>query len=428
MIEESRTPTPEAGAHALPRQTTPTWEVELLISGVAVFAMLQLPGLLDDAIFAWRPRFGADWAMPLIIVYLYAKSAAVVLAGTFVVHLMLRARWIALVGMLSVHPDGVAWDRLGLGPIARAIEERRMGSIEAVIERADNRATTVFAIGVTLASLFVVLTLVVGGAMLLALVLGVRPDTNLLLGATALFVVPFALAQLADRRFGARLPPGGTSRRVVAAVLETYARVGFGNARNPVFALLASHSGRRRVVVQTSATMMLVAIGVSAAYFAMREPDSFGSYARFPDAGEGTLLASHYDDQRDPARDRADPFVQSAVVSGPFLRLTVPYQPDRDEPAMQRRCPDARSGTLPARTDPLLQCLQQLHAVALDGRPIAASYETGADPRTGRPALVAMIDVRALARGRHELRIARPAAVGKHDDDERGDSIIPFWR
>lgn len=428
MNEESRTPIPEADAHALPRHTTPTWEVELLISGVAVFAMLQLPGLLDDAIFALRPRFGASWAMPLVIVYLYAKSAAVVLAGTFVVHLVLRARWIALVGMLSVHPDGIDWDQLRMGPVGREIEMRRLGNVEAAIERADNRATTIFAIGVTLGSLFVLLTLLVGGFLLLALAAGARPDTNLLLIAVALLVVPFALAQVVDRRFGARLPPRGAGRRVLAAVLDAYARAGFGNARNPVFALLASHGGRRRVVIQTSATMMLVAAAVSTGYFAMREPGSFGSYARFPDAGEGALLASHYDDERNPARDRADPFIQSAVVSGPFLRLTVPYQPAHDAPAMQRYCPDARRRATPGGSGALLQCLQRLHALVLDGKPLAVAYESGGDPRTGRPALVAMVDVRELAHGRHELQVARPVVVDDHGDEEGGAYIIPFWR
>ena len=89
---------------ALPAHTTPTWEVELLISGVAVFAMLQLPGLLDDAIFAWRPRFSQEWSSVVFLLYVYSKGAAVLLAGTFVVHLLLRARWIALVGLHSIHP------------------------------------------------------------------------------------------------------------------------------------------------------------------------------------------------------------------------------------------------------------------------------------------------------------------------------------
>jgi hypothetical protein len=39
-------------------------------------------------------------------------------------------------------------------------------------------------------------------------------------------------------------------------------------------------------------------------------------------------------------------------------------------------------------------------------------YDIGSDPRTGRPALQATIDLRSLASGRHLLRVARaPASV-----------------
>ena len=56
-----------AETHPLPNRTTPTWEVELLISGVAVFAMLQLPGLLDDAVMALEPRLGVDLRQILLL-------------------------------------------------------------------------------------------------------------------------------------------------------------------------------------------------------------------------------------------------------------------------------------------------------------------------------------------------------------------------
>jgi hypothetical protein len=55
-------------------------------------------------------------------------------------------------------------------------------------------------------------------------------------------------------------------------------------------------------------------------------------------------------------------------------------------------------------------------------------YDIASDPRTDRPALVAMVDVRALAPGRHELQVARAAAP---DDKRPGASApyrIPFWR
>lgn len=88
----------------LPRHTTPTWEVELLISGLAVFAMLQLPSWLGDRFLALLPRFDSNWAGALNIVYMYLAVAAVILAVTFALHLLLRAHWIALVGMHSVYP------------------------------------------------------------------------------------------------------------------------------------------------------------------------------------------------------------------------------------------------------------------------------------------------------------------------------------
>jgi hypothetical protein len=69
-------------ADGLPRHTTPTWEVELLISGVAVFAMLQLPDLLDRAIFAVTPRVTEQWGKLLWLLYVYSKGAAVILAAT----------------------------------------------------------------------------------------------------------------------------------------------------------------------------------------------------------------------------------------------------------------------------------------------------------------------------------------------------------
>jgi len=113
------------GALALPRHTTPTWEVELLISGVAVFAMLQLPGMFDDALFALRPRFDAAWHDPLRMMHVYLKSASVILAATFAIHLLMRAHWIALVGMHSIYPDGVRWDKLRIGPVQREHERAR---------------------------------------------------------------------------------------------------------------------------------------------------------------------------------------------------------------------------------------------------------------------------------------------------------------
>ena len=423
-------------ASSLPRHTTPTWEVELLISGVALFAMLQLPGWLDDKLFALQPRFGAGWEMPVLMIYLYLKSAAVILAVTFALHLLLRAQWIAIVGMHSVFPDGIRWDRLRMGPVRREVEMRHYGSAAASTDRADNRATILFSIGVMLASnlLLIIVLLVVAFALALAVAkfLGLGVDVgSLFVYCVVVLMLPALVLNVIDRRFGAGLQAGGIARRGLAAVLGFYSRTGLmSRSSNPVLSLLSSHGGERLAVALTMIVIAVVSAGVMLGLNSMQDPGRLGSYSMFPNFSDGsrTVEGAHYDDQRDPARDDATPFIQSAVVSGPYLRLIVPYQPDGDTNALRRNCPGASALAGDARATVLLACLQRVHAVTIDGSPLPSPrYELGSDARTDRPALVAMIDVRSLVPGRHELEVAHaPEGGDRKDAGKRWQ--IPFWR
>jgi hypothetical protein len=419
----------------LPRHTTPTWEVELLISGVAVFAMLQLPGWLDDRWFALRPRLDASWLEPLGFIYVYAKSGVMVLATTFVVHLLMRARWIALVGMHSVYPAGIDWTRLRMGPVQREVEQRHYGSAESTIDRADNSATIVFAIGVMLASLLLVLSiflLVVYAAahwLVARFALQLDPGKTLL-WIIAIVLLPIPLAVQFDRRFGSRVTSGGKVHALLARVFGVYGRLGMGQAANPTIALLSSRSSRLRTTLATMAIVIVAVMTAVMSYKIASDPSRFGSYALFPrmEPGSGQSFdAAHYDDARNPDRDAAVPYIQAAVITGPYLHLVVPYRPVLDDPALQHDCKDAGAADNKA-AELRFACLQRLHAVTLDGEPVRADFVIGSDPRTDRPALVAMIDVRALAAGRHLLSIAQPALPNDPETKPMLLDRIAFWR
>ena len=424
-------------ANRLSSQTTPTWEVELLISGVAVFAMLQLPGWLDDGMFAVGQRLDASWATLAELLYYYAKSAAVILAATFVIHLLLRARWIALVGMHSVYPEGVRWDKLGMGPIAREIERRYQVSTDVVIERADNFATTVFALGVMLALVLVLLTLgvalVMGTATAVASALDWKDGgPQLFFLIFALVMLPYALFLTLDRRYAARWKQAGWRYRTTGAALKWFARIGMRPGNNRIRALLASNGGDRRFGALIPVIIVITIGTVVLAYWGMRNSTQFGNYEFFPADAQSVLKSAHYDDRRNPARDPAVPFVQSMVAEGPYLELVVPYVPKLDGPALRRHC--ARPGM--TRDAALLACLQARHPILLDGKPVAGlRYEVASDARTNRPALLAMIDIRTLATGRHELRIGRAPLAARPADATKAlpaeppkDIVIPFWR
>ena len=426
----------DADATRLPRETTPTWEVELLISGIAVFAMLQLPELLDNWILQSAPRFVDRWAKLMWFVYIYAKSAAIILAVTFVIHLLLRARWIALVGMRSIYPKGVDWDNLRLGPNAREIERARFGRMEDIIDRADNRATMVFALGVVLASILFAIALVVGtllgAAWSLESRVGIQPSMDWLLWGIVAIVVPYAFAMGVDRKFGDKLAPDGVMRRIVRGVLYAFSKVGMGAASNPAFALLSSHHGRRRTMLLTIVVFVVAISAATMSYYYARTPEAFGSYDAFPDADDAPARAidmAHYDDRRDLLRDPRASYIQSAVVIGPYLQLVVPFDPDRDAAAMRTACPAAKDA------DARLDCLQRIRTVSLDGRTLPVRYDIGRDARTDRVALVGMVDVRALALGRHVLQVAKPPRTAGETKPDPSDETpeppfetIPFWR
>ena len=418
--------------HSLSRRTTPTGEVELLISGVAVFAMLQLPGVLDDAMFTLEPRFSGDWRILLVLSYLYTKSAAVVLAATFVLHLMFRAIWIALVGIRSVYPDGIRMDQLKLGPIQSEIEAARQNDIDQTIERADNRASVTFAIGVMIAVLFVGVCIAFCGSLLALNVLNTVTGTrvNPMLVFTLLcaaFLLPYLLAMGIDRKYGARLPPGGRAHRILSGVLRTCAKLGMSVNNNTIMSVLMTNGDRRRTMALIHGIMLASLTGVGAAYVLIVKSDVVGNYGLFPNARTLLLDAAHYDDQRDTARGNSLPFVQAMVVEDPYLELTVPYEPRRVAAPMAA-C--KAGGEEAVRDAALLACLSALHPVTLDGKPVAdLRYDAASDARTDRPALLAMIDIRSLPPGRHELRVGRPPYADRKDDkDDPGHYRIVFWR
>ena len=56
--------------HTVPRQTTPAWEQELLLSIGLVVGLLQLPAVLDARFDAAFARSADPWLMQIMYVYL----------------------------------------------------------------------------------------------------------------------------------------------------------------------------------------------------------------------------------------------------------------------------------------------------------------------------------------------------------------------
>ena len=420
----------------VPRDTTPTFELEMLVSGATLFGLFQLPPLIEALVTRYGPHLGLFGIFIAAGVGMLGRAAVYALIACFVVHLALRAYWVALVGVHSVFPGGVRWERMReSGPIARGIIQERVRPLPVAITRFDNAASLVFATGFVLAMGTVsgILVITLAGLIVWTISLAdvARPEI-LVLVILAPVVLAFMLLPLIDLKYGARLTgaPARALTRGVRIILSLQP-----TSLATLQSVLATNVDKRLVY-------SVLIVGFSAAVFG-----SMGStlgddgslpgasqYVYFSGSGERTVDPRHYESLRgDYASDRA-PSIQSEVIEGPYVRLFVPYRPLRHNLAFAQSCPAVPSGRAAAAetaagraaADAILACALRLHRPTLDGRPLdAQGFRFFVNPRTNRRGFLMLIPTAGLARGEHRISVwpttvrGRPAPTAPYH--------IPFW-
>jgi len=434
--------------------TSPTWELELFLSGAFLFATFQLPGLIEAIYRRFEPHASDTAATVLFTVALYGKAIAFTLIATFMIHLVARAHWVALLGVHSVFPKGIRWDEMKLGPIAKDLYRSKIPDLGRAIATLDNFCSVVFSAGLLIVIAFAYTT-VLGGtvtsvAYLLARAVNQgRGMKEIFWTLMLLFVLIPVASGLIDKRYGERMSPDSRGYRLVRALLRFSFAINLTRVLGPMMWTLVSNVGRKR----SMAFLYLALIGliVLAAADRLVQTDllSINSYDYFASSRDHGMRYQFYESQRqeDESYTRV-PSIQSDIIRDPYVKLFIPFSPPRHNAAVARSCPGLKPlqergvslGADPALDDslvvPVLTCLARLHAVTLDGTPQPSTqfafYE---HPQTGLKGMIAYIAIDSLARGRHVISLMPvPPAELPTDSTRlanaswRKPMLIPFWR
>jgi hypothetical protein len=412
--------------------------MELLLSGALVFGLAQLPRELDALFYSAFNRLAAEQATVALLVWVYAKVALVTLIGTFVLHLVARGYWVALVGLDSVYPGGIRWDRLLLGPHLRAVSREGGDDMASRIEGADNAASRIFGVGIGLAlAMMVPLAFAAVGALLNPAIAWIFPRASeqpwgfWLIG---ILLAAYTLVYLVDRRLGHRFAPGSVPARGLRVVFRRTAFLGMGRPNNALIAIFQGAEGAGRTTLVILAVIVPVMGLVGAQLLADADGWDLGRFVGLPDDRPGTadvLLPGHYGNLRGDGRTVAPiPFIPERLVRGPYVELFVPYLPRRETALVAERCRGAvaaLAGGAPPRA--AVDCVGALHPVTLDGAPITVAFDAASDPLTGNRGLLAMIPAAGLSPGRHELTVGRPPPAARDGKKaQRPPYRILFWR
>lgn len=404
---------------SLPKRTTPTWEVELLISGASVFALMQFPGWLNSHFHSIHIAIGNNQISSLINpLFLYAKGAAFALIITLFAHIILRAYWVSLIGLHSIFPQGLDHDKLRIGPIQKRVIEQNHGRMEDTIERADNRSTLVFAIGIGFAMTILAPSILVFIGALSAWLAWLvfeseRSATLVFLVTVSVPLLIFMLPLWIDAKVGTKFEKWPRLHRILENTIHFIDTMGFSWKGNMLAAYFYTLQRNRYVAL----AIMLIGLTITLLATALTLP----RFSKIPTASAKSvsLNVSHYRDQQNGNLAYAlRPSIQSETINGDYLALNVPY-PLKMPPSTIPNCAQKHF------PKGLKRCLTENIHLKLDNKPIQAVWFE--EPAYyGQPAtLRAMIDLRKIDSGSHTLVITYPQ--DKQRPERTWQEQIVFW-
>ncbi len=406
--EEHRT----AESDAMERLRDRTDELELIISGLTIFALFSMPGWLFDKISDIYTHLSTSLVIAGTVTTTLLAGVSYVLAVCFVVHLMARAYWVGLIGLRTVFPEGINWSNTpGLGPLSRRYYRDTLPDLDTVIQKTDRLASSLFAVisMLTLSVLWLgailVLTLVVSG------VIGARfglTNAGISIGTIVILAVFLGvplLVYVLDAQLASRFPVV-RENRIFAGLVGFLRRIaGYAYPQRLVLPVQLTLQSNTRPIV------FVIALAISVVMIVALGNTRVAAWQNFTLSGEFEYLdtaqvqegfrSTYYEDMSSPLdRLRGFPRIDSFNQTGSFVRLFLPYQPLRDNLLLDQYCGSAEEA------QDRVACLRQLWSVSIEGRPISmAGFESAERADLAMRGLIGLVPLSGLEPGLRRIEV-----------------------
>jgi hypothetical protein len=263
-----------------------TRELELLISAGLVFALLQLPDVLEAWWMRTSVHVGGTAFGIVFMLYYVGKLVSYGLIAAIAGHFLLRGFWVAIMGLRSVYPAGVIREKLDHGTVYRKFYDNRLATLAEIEDRVDRVAASIFAFVFLFLLIFlmmIVWTIFAGVLAFLARGITGRDDVVMpvLLAVFLVYSLLTWFVAAVDKR---------TKKHEVSPATETLALrilrglyyASFNFLYAPVFFTFASHSSRRRMsALLVTFLYSMIAIFMLSVFYT-RGLIGFDSYAYYP--------------------------------------------------------------------------------------------------------------------------------------------------
>ena len=428
-----------------------SWQLELLISGFAIFLILgTFDSIQQFSAQVQILAIDSNTYQILFLLYFILIVAWYILMFNLIFHVLLRGLWISAIGLRYVSGD-IDYEVLRFKKPFNQFLPKRIKSFDNYIERLEKICSVIFSF-----TFLVIFTLISMGSLIgFALVLDfiqqrIIPHSWVFFTDSLGFVLVLIFTFSSFLYFIDFITLGGLKRiRWLAPIYfplyRFFSWITLSALYRPIYYnLIDNRFGRWLGLLLVPYAFMVVNI-------INLKVNTHGYMA---ERSRYLMLNNYsYEDLSNEEQLDINARIPSKYVQNGFLELFIPYTPIQDDPVIQMQCPDLlpvketglgselkysfsfgkktkKAATSPA--DSVLLCWNQFYEVYIDDSLFQApKWRFYKHPKGLERGLITILDVQYLDRGEHTVRAKRQYLRRRMQGDtlvKRESVFIPFWK
>jgi len=419
-----------------------SWQLELLISGFAIFLLAGAYEQLD--LISYQIKLlstGDSYFGTLYVPFQILLGVWYVLIVNLILHVLLRGLWISTIGLRYVSGE-IDFKLLDFSSKFDRFLKRRIVSFDLYIQQLEQLCSIVFAFTFLIIFILISLGIYVSGIILQSFLLDYVSNHSS--EAWLFILIPFLLLYL----FGGFIyfidfiTLGWIKRRKrISKIYYPFYRflsfVTLSFIYRPLYYNLIDTKFGRRVVLFLVPYLLIFTVIASITVETQ-------SYLPSNRAGH-SILNDRYDDTWNSKEPSTTASINSKYITNGYVELFLPYIGKTDDEVIELLCPDvlpARKGVFIFRhfdssrrsmeAEAVIDCHSQRFDIFINDSLISEPiYRFHEHKKRNIMGLLTVIDVSMLERGEHQLKIDVLLKQTQNDKDtlvmSNGIVQIPFW-
>lgn len=414
----------------LQRLKNESWEAELLVSAVAIFAILKSFSGIDWLLTKFIDYLNPNQYLVAYAIIVSGYLAVGVLAAMFSIHFALRAYWIGLVGLNSVFPDYSLEDS-AYSPIYTEKTLQMLPKLSVSITKIDELCSVTFSAAFSIMLIYLNFTVIATVYLILYnLAKDVVPEWILLipLGLFIGYIVYGSiLTSIANtKKF--------RSHEKIQELYFLYSKWGakilygpFPKSILQISMIFGSNYKRKKGLIKMILFMLFIGTIFGGVQLVRSNYDYLINYDVPVDSSK--KHAYYYADNNVGTDFLLAPEINAGTIKNRVLQLFIPIF-KHEKTIFEAKCaiPDFPTFQLPddterqKRRDTYLACYAKNQSVTINGRTVEVSFLKSDHPHTGQFGIVTYIDLDSLSNGTHTLGVEKI-----FEGQNRRKWTIPFY-